>query len=35
MDEDDDWLAAPGGVGKLIVVLVQGKGFVSPPRADF
>ncbi len=32
---EDDWLAAPGGVGMLIVVLVQGEGVVSPPRADF
>jgi hypothetical protein len=36
MEEDDDWVAAaPGGVGMLIVVLVQGEGVVSPPRADF
>ncbi len=32
---EDDWPAAPGGVGMLIVVLVQGEEVVSPPRADF
>ena len=32
---EDDWFAAPGGVGMLIVVLVQGDGVVSTPRADF
>ena len=32
---EDDWLAALGGVGMLSVVLVQGEGVVSPPRADF
>ena len=32
---EDDWYAAPGGVGMLIVVLVQGEGVASPPLADF
>ncbi len=35
LDEDDDWLAAPGGVGMLIVAFIQGEGVASPPRADF
>ncbi len=32
---EDDWPAAPGGVGMLIEDLVQGEGVVSPPRTDF
>ncbi len=32
---EDYWLAAPGGVGMLIVALVQGEGIESSPRADF